>query len=194
MNFSDVPLGEAVDKVLADALDVQSTPLPMGEDMDARTVISALRDLVPGGVGKAGRAGAVADMAGVDRRTVQRIVAGTSPGSKRVLDKLRAAWNDQRRKLERARRRVVEAQKQTARDRLIKSTDGPTIKGVIVISGDSRPGRTIKLGPHLKAGSRGSIIAVHEAGGDTGAEMAAAISADYVPGMYVESVEEMTWT
>lgn len=190
MRFNRVPLAEALDEVLSAELDVQAEPMPAAGDLGARELIAELRALVPSG----DWARTVADMAGVDRRTIQRIAAGTSGGSKPAVGKLRSAFNDQRRAVESRRRKEARDRRDKAKKKLTAPRGALSIKGTVAVSDDERP-RTIDAGPYLKGSARAAIIAAWESGGgdEAAAVLQDALNNDYAAGIVITEVEELKW-
>lgn len=210
MRFQDVSLGEALDTVLTAAFDVRvpevdpPAPLPLPGEMSLGELVDALK-------GVAGKGGltAVAAMAGVDRRTLQRLASGKhSKPSPATLDKLRAAWKDQRSRVasdQKRAHRAAEAARQSAiaqarsavRNRLQAAGGTLRLEGTIAISSDERPGRRLNLSSWFSSESRRDIIDAWDGGGAADADAAfhVALNTDYVTGgaMSVLDVQELTW-
>lgn len=202
-------LATALDAVLTDAYDAAEAgapvpaPIPAGADLGARDLIGRLRALVPtrtDGRSVVDWARSIGDIAGIDRRTVQRIAAGTSQGSKSALAKLRGAWDDQRRRLEADRRKEVRAARAQARKDLtarLARPRGPLIieAADVTVSGDSRP-RRVDVGSNgIPTSARERVIHSWQAGNADGAagQLLTAIQGHYTPGITFENIKELTW-
>lgn len=197
MTYLPDAIGDALDNAYAPAR--MFPPVPRADQLSDSVLMRAVWETF--GVTKG------AQLAGIDRRTVQR--AKNRPEGKQykatadVRAKLRAAYDDQiraAREAERARR--IQSARASVYSTLTAHKSGTlTIHGKIVVSNDARP-RDLKLGRVFTGSTKRAIVDAYL---DHDLERAAyqfnlGLSRDYLENprpsasdMYVERVDTLTW-